>query len=175
MTVANHIIGGDEATVSQICMVVPNIEEAVAAQLAIADSGPFSVWTYPEGFFKRLRYRGADSPFTLRIALNESAPQIEFVEPLEGPSVFHEHVEEVGYGLHHFAYKVVDIVPVRERMEAAGFEAVQETSGWGVDDDGFALHFDTREAYGCWTEVTQPARERRAPDSVETLGAEASR
>lgn len=164
----DHIIEGEAATISQICMVVPDVEAAVAAQLGLADAGTFSVWTYPEGFFKTLRYRGEDSPFTLRVALNEQQPQIEFVEPLQGPSIFHEHVEQLGYGLHHFAYRVPDIAPVRAGMEAAGYEVVQETAGWGADDDGFALHFDTRAAIGCWTEVTQPARERRPPDSVST-------
>jgi len=98
-TSSTHILDGENATVSQICMVVPDVDAAVAAHLTMSAAGPFSIWTYPEGFFKRLMYRGEPSPFTLRIALNSQQPQIEYVQPLVGPSIFHEHVEEVGYGL----------------------------------------------------------------------------
>jgi hypothetical protein len=164
----SHIITGEEATVSQICMVVPDVDAAVAAHLEVSEAGPFSVWEYPEGFFKRLLYHGEPSPFTLRVALNAQQPQIEYVQPLQGPSIFHDHIEEIGYGLHHVAYRVADIAPIREKIEAMGFEPAQETAGWGLDDDGLAIHFDTRATFGCWTEVTEPARRRRPADQMRS-------
>jgi catechol 2,3-dioxygenase-like lactoylglutathione lyase family enzyme len=164
----SHIISGEEATVSQICMIVPDVDKAVEAHLAVSEAGPFSVWEYPEGFFQRLLYYGKPSPFTLRVALNAQQPQIEYVQPLQGPSIFHDHIEEIGYGLHHVAYRVADIGPIRERMEAAGFEAAQETAGWGLEDDGLAIHFDTRATFGCWTEITEPARHRRPADQMRS-------
>ena len=60
----SHIISGEEATVSQICMIVPDVDEAVEQHLAVSEAGPFSVWEYPEGFFQRLLYYGKPSPFT---------------------------------------------------------------------------------------------------------------
>jgi hypothetical protein len=164
----SHIITGEEATVSQICMVVPDVDAAVTAHLEVSEAGPFSVWEYPEGFFKRLLYHGEPSPFTLRVALNAQQPQIEYVQPLQGPSIFHDHIEEIGYGLHHVAYRVADIAPIREKIEAMGFEPAQETAGWGLDDDGLAIHFDTRATFGCWTEVTEPARRRRPADQMRS-------
>jgi hypothetical protein len=164
----SHFISGAEATVSQVCIVVPDVDAAVAAHLEVSEAGPFSVWEYPEGFFKRLLYYGQPSPFSLRVALNAQQPQIEYIQPLQGPSIFHDHIEEIGYGLHHVAYRVADIAAIRAKMEAAGYEAVQETAGWGLEDDGLAIHFDTRATFGCWTEITEPARHRRPADEMRS-------
>ena len=166
MGVLPPILSGPEAAVVQVCIVVEDLEAALAAHMRVTESGPFSVWTYDQNFFATSSYRGAPGTFAARIAINPQQPQFEYVELLAGPSVFHEHVERHGFGMHHFGFSVADVGQVTNQMEAAGFPMIQHATGWGLDGDGEAAFYDTTTALGVWTEaVSRPAR-RRTPEAT---------
>jgi methylmalonyl-CoA/ethylmalonyl-CoA epimerase len=152
----------------QVGIVVPRLEPAVEAYMAVSGGGPFSVWTYDPGeLVKESAFRGEDAPYAARIAIDASAPQIEYIEPIEGGvSIVHEHVEEHGYGLHHLGFKVEDFDAAIAAMDLAGFPAIQTLSGWGLDGDGAAVFFDTFEALGFWAEIVSPAARRRPPQGT---------
>jgi methylmalonyl-CoA/ethylmalonyl-CoA epimerase len=166
MAVLPPVLSGDAATVAQVCLLVPDLDEALRAHTRITRSGPFSIWTYDQNFFATSTYRGEPGTFAARIAINPQQPQFEYVELLQGPSVFHEHLETHGFGMHHFGFSVQDVGIVTEEMEAAGFPMVQHATGWGLDGDGEAAFYDTTAALGVWTEaVSRPAR-RRPPEAT---------
>jgi methylmalonyl-CoA/ethylmalonyl-CoA epimerase len=167
MTAEHPFLEGDEAVIRQLCFVVADLDTAIAGQVAWADSGPFTSWDASPGVFKDLTYRGEPSPFTLRYALNRQHPQIELVEPLTGPSIFHEHVDTYGHGFHHVAYWVGDLPATLKRIRGAGLEVVQECSGFGADGDGHAAFIDTRETTGSWTELVMPPARRQTPEARE--------
>jgi methylmalonyl-CoA/ethylmalonyl-CoA epimerase len=159
-------IPGPEGAVAQACAVVPDLEAAIAAHLAVAECGSFSIWTYDPGFFGTSTYRGEPTPYAARVAISSERPQLEYVELIGGPSVFHDHVATHGHGLHHLGWHVVDVGAVSARMAAAGFPVVQHHTGWGLDGDGEAAFYDTRAVLGYWTEAASPPRRRRPPDAV---------
>ena len=39
----SHFISGAEATVSQVCIVVPDVDAAIAAHLEVSEANPFSI------------------------------------------------------------------------------------------------------------------------------------
>jgi catechol 2,3-dioxygenase-like lactoylglutathione lyase family enzyme len=157
------ILSGDEAQIAQICVVVPDVERSLAARARIGGAEGSAVWRYEPDDFALSAFRGRASPFAELVALVPGTPVLEFVQPLLGPSVFHEHIDEHGYGLHHVGVTVADLGAVTQAMEDAGFPVVQRLGGWGVDGDGEAAFFDTRSTLGCWLEAVTPATQRRPP------------
>lgn len=103
-------------------------------------------------------YLGAPAEFSVRLALSDSSPQLELIQPLEGAGFHRDWLDRVGEGLHHVGV-VVDSVPdTVERMSAAGYKMVQAGSGFGVDGDGVYAYFDTRENLGIYVEAVDPPR-----------------
>jgi hypothetical protein len=166
MNALRAVPDGTTAKVAQVCMVVANLEDALRAHSEIADCGTFQIWTYDQEFYKGCTYRGEPTKYAARIALNDRDPQLEYVELLQGPSIFHEHVEAQGYGVHHLGYVVDDVGAVTARMEAAGHPMVQHTYGWGLDGDGEGAFYDTRAVLGVFTEVVSRAARRRPPHAT---------
>ena len=91
--------------------------------------------------------------------MNERSPQYELIEPLDGPSIHAEWLEERGEGFQHVAYHVESLERIAAEMEAAGHPAVARIHAFGADGDGAAAYFDTAAALGFLVEaVESPAR-----------------
>ena len=92
------------------------------------------------------------------IALCGQGPQIELIEPVRGPSIYHEWLEEHGAGLHHIGVYVEDLAPAWPRWRAT---ATSPSSGAGATarrgDGGFA-YFDLRQLFGIYTELIEIPR-----------------
>jgi methylmalonyl-CoA/ethylmalonyl-CoA epimerase len=100
------------ATLHHVGIVVHDVEKA-AEGLAKSGLGPWGVWTIaPE----TTEVRGRDVPFTFRIAFaTVGDSNFELIAPLEGESIYVDHLKTHGEGLHHtcMAYST------REAMRAA--------------------------------------------------------
>ena len=58
--------------------------------------------------------------------------QYELIEPLEGPTTYHEFLAQRGEGLHHLGYYVDDIDTEIARMAALRYPLLQSGRGvWG--------------------------------------------
>ena len=84
----------------------------------------------------------------MRLALAQVGPtQYELIEPIEGPTTYHEYLDEYldarGEGLHHLSYYVPDIDAEIARMAALGYPLLQSGRGFGVDGDGAYAYFDS--------------------------------
>ena len=114
----------------QIAFVVGELERAVREFDARLAAGPWRGWVFgPQG--KGREYRGEPSEWTLRLALNDSSPQYELIEPLDGPSIHADWLAERGEGFHHVAYVVESLDAVTEEMEAAGHPAIARIHSFG--------------------------------------------
>jgi hypothetical protein len=142
----------------QLGFVVRDVERAAREFDARLDAGPWRGWVFgPQG--QGREYRGRPAEWSLRLALNERSPQYELIEPLDGPSIHAEWLEERGEGFQHVAYHVVSLERITSEMEAAGHPAVARIHAFGADGDGAAAYFDTVDALGFLVEaVESPAR-----------------
>ncbi len=90
--------------------------------------GPWRVYTFNPENTSQQTYRGKPSPFTLTVCFAQSEGMVwEIMEPVAGPTIFAEFLEQHGEGIHHVAYDCHNI-PFNQRIaefERRGFQMVQ--------------------------------------------------
>lgn len=146
-------LGGSFA---QIGVVIDDLEAAVAGAEALGALGTFKTYPMESASFGELTHRDRPADLSMMVALNRSTPQVEYIQPLSGESVYAEFLAEHGPGLHHLGFHVADMEATRARMTAAGFEPVFHGSGFGRGGDGAFAYFDTAAALGFWVEAIVP-------------------
>jgi methylmalonyl-CoA/ethylmalonyl-CoA epimerase len=110
-------------------------------------------WPPPERNLEGTRtFRGQPANFRMRLVFVETGPvQLEFIEPLEGESLFSEFLAQHGEGLHHILFEVDD-----PRAVAAGIDAQILQSGGSVLRPGAEwVYLDTQEMLGCIVELRE--------------------
>jgi catechol 2,3-dioxygenase-like lactoylglutathione lyase family enzyme len=147
----------------QIAFVVRDLERAVRDFDARLSAGPWRGWVFgPQG--EGREYRGEAAEWTLRLALNNRTPQFELIEPLDGPSIHADWLEERGEGFHHVGYVVASLERTTAEMEAAGHPVVARIHSFGADGDGAAAYYDTASALGFLVEAVEPPTRMPAAD-----------
>jgi methylmalonyl-CoA/ethylmalonyl-CoA epimerase len=131
---------------------------------ATSGLAPWMVNTMSAARAHTWEYRGRPGAFSMRAALCGEGPQIELLQPLEGPSIYHDWVGEHGWGIHHFGFFIGDLDACIAQMAARGFPVIQQGRGYGVDGDGGYAYFDTQAGPGALLEAIERPRERRPPD-----------
>ncbi|WP_330230154.1 VOC family protein [Nocardia sp. NBC_00508] len=109
----------------QLCWVVDDLAGArqeFATRYGIAD------WlTIPDVRFgpDSTELRGAPADYTISVALGYAGgQQVELIEPRRGVSLYSEHLDRVGPGLHHAAWVPDDFGAALAAARAAGIEIV---------------------------------------------------
>jgi methylmalonyl-CoA/ethylmalonyl-CoA epimerase len=156
---------------AQVALVVPDLDVALEHHAGRLGLGPWACFTYTPELLTTATYRGRPARFSLRLALAAGTPEVELIEPLDGPSVYHDHLETHGAGVHHFAYVVPSIDRGVATMEHAGYPLVQLGAGFGLDGDGAFAYFDTVADFGVMLELRELPRRRRAPERIVEAGA----
>lgn len=147
--------------VDQVAFLVDDLSAAMDPWSALYRNEDWRIYTYNAGNVPHLTYRGASGTFEMRLALIGSAPQIELIQPISGPSIYHDWIERHGYGLHHLGFFVPSVAEVIEHLEAAGHPVIQSGAGYGLDGDGGFAYFDFEDIYGVHLEAIEvPARRR---------------
>lgn len=113
-----------------------------------------------------LGLRGEPASYEMNIALWGEGPQIELIEPVRGPSIYHEWLEQHGPGLHHIGMYVEDLDVGLTEMARDGHEPVQWGRGYGETGDGGFAYFDTRDLFGIYTELIEIPEVRMPPRRV---------
>ena len=112
--------------------------------------GPWRVYTFTPDNVTRQTYNGEPASFSLKVCFAEGKNVIwELMEPLGGPNIVEDFLEEHGEGIHHLAFDCEDI-PLEQRIAAfaeRGFPLTQ-SGGW-LDQNAFEnafAFFGTEEA-----------------------------
>lgn len=148
-------------SITQIAFLVPDLATAVAAWSAVLGRSDWLVYTYNPSTVPVLTFRGGPAAFSVRLALSGADPQLELIQPLVGPSIYDEWIDQHGYGAHHVGFHVPRAQPVIDRLSAEGLQAVQAGAGYGLDGDGAFAYYDLVDALGLYAEVIEvPARRR---------------
>ena len=143
----------------QIGIVVADLEQALSryesvfgpAEWLIVENGPHNL--------HGLHLRGLPAEFSMRLALRGSDPQLELLQPVDGPDILSEWLERRGEGLHHLGYEVRSLDETIERMAQAGYKCVQHGYGFGANGSGGFAYFETERELGYLVEAIEPATE----------------
>lgn len=146
---------------SQLGILVPDLQEAINSYGSVLPLDQWLIYTYSRETVEDLSYRGEPSTAKFRLALAGANPQIELIQPIDGPSIYHDWVDAHGYGLQHLGFHVASLAPVVETLAGQGWHPVQTGSGYGLDGDGAFAYYDTVAELGLMLEVIEvPARRR---------------
>ncbi|NED97447.1 VOC family protein [Phytoactinopolyspora alkaliphila] len=161
-------------SVGQVGIVVRDLEEAAERWSAGHDpaAAVWRVWTYGPATLSAQTYRGAAAAYSMRIALLGRGPQVELVEPVDGPSLYHEWLDQHGPGVQHLGFHVPSVATAIMAMEEAGFRLLQSGTGTGADGTGGFAYFDTQARLGFVAEAIEVPRRRREPEHVIALRTE---
>jgi methylmalonyl-CoA/ethylmalonyl-CoA epimerase len=152
--------------IAQVGIVVGDLERGVREYNGLLGLSSWSVYTYGPDFIPELTYRGAKGRFSMRIALSRSDPVVELIEPISGPSIYDEWLEEHGEGLHHIGVEVPALADATATAAEAGFEVLQSGRGYGLDGDGGFAYLDTLERLRIIVELLEFPARRRDPETV---------
>jgi catechol 2,3-dioxygenase-like lactoylglutathione lyase family enzyme len=150
----------------QVAFVVRDLDAALARYTALFGGAPWRCYTFSAAIHRQAEYRGGPTGFSVRLALNDASPQLELIEPVEGPGVHGDWLAGRGEGFHHVGVLVDSLDAAVERMAAAGYAAIQTGSGFGADGDGSYAYFDTANDLGFLVEAVEPPERMPDPDRI---------
>jgi len=128
--------------IKQIAVVVHDLDEAVRRWTDQLGIGPWTAYRLEPPRLHDMRYHGAAVQFSLRHALAwQGEVQFELVQPLSGPSIFRDHLDGRGEGLHHVGKYVADHGAAVAEALAGGFTPIQSARGFGAEGDGAFAYF----------------------------------
>lgn len=151
----------------QVALVVPDVEASVRAYWDLLGIGPWRIYRVSGPPVTGVTYRGAPGVFAIRYALADvGGVTLEVIQPLEGPSIWHELLEARGACLHHIAFYVEDFEQATHLMRQAGWAAVQTGDGFGRTRDGRFAYFEHGDDIGGLVEIVVAPTERDTPELI---------
>jgi methylmalonyl-CoA/ethylmalonyl-CoA epimerase len=130
------------APFKQVALIVEDLDEAVRTWHGRFGIGPWTAWRLEPGILKDMVYFGNPVEFSLRHALAwQGEVQFELVQPLDGPSIFADHLRDHGPGMHHIGKYVADHPAAVAEVLDAGFTPIQSARGFGAEGDGAFAYF----------------------------------
>lgn len=130
--------------ISQVALVVNDLEKSMREYTETMGWGPWTIYEYKPPRIHDILVLGTPREFTW---IGAEAPvgsnYVELLQPLEGPSIFREFIDQRGEGLHHIGYwaKTMDEADkIRDMFRARGAPVLM--SAW--IDRVFFYYIDTR-------------------------------
>ena len=152
-------------TITQVGIVVRDMDAALAAYSGRLGVGPWRVYDYAPPKLTGMRIRGVETPYSMRLALAWTGTMMwELIQPLEGPSIYWEFLRDHGEGIHHVMvdYGEGGLEACKAEFAARGFAPLMEGNYLGSQ---FA-YFATEDALRTIIEVrwSAPGWQRPEPD-----------
>lgn len=141
----------------QVGIVVRDLDAFLRAMEDIFGFDDFERIDYPpEEIEPETLLHGEPVEFKLKMAFrNFGGFQVEVVEPVEGPSVFQEFLDDNGPGIHHIRFTDEKLEEISEHL--SGFGIKELASGKGAHGTSKWTYFDTAEALqGLYIEIRKP-------------------
>lgn len=141
-----------------------DLEAAVRCYWDFFQIGPWTAYEYRPSMLREMKYRGEPATFGLRHALAwKENVQFELVQPLEGPSIFADHLTERGEGFHHIGIYVPDHPRAVAELIKLDFALLQSATGFGATGDGAFAYFASSKLPGIVVELIEAPTVRRTP------------
>jgi len=146
----------------QTGIVVKDLQASMENYWRTLGIGPWKVYTYPPPMLERAMVRGERVEYANRIAHAQAGPvQLELIQPLSGPSIFAEHLQAKGEGLHHIQSRVENIEEVLAAFQQLGLRVLMS----GKYGEGEFYFLDTEPLLGVVYEIFR-RKSRPDPESV---------
>ncbi len=89
-------------TITQVGVVVRDMDTALAHYTHKLGVGPWRVYTYAPPKLAGMKLRGVDVSYSMKLALAWTGDMCwELIQPLDGPSIYWEFLRDHGEGIHH--------------------------------------------------------------------------
>jgi len=115
---------GRPLMISQIAVVVNDLQKTMEQYTKLLGWGPWNVYRHEPPRLHATEVRGQAVDYTMLGAeTNVGGMGFELLQPLEGPSIYKEWIEERGEGLHHVAvmlHNVEESTELKQRFDAIG-------------------------------------------------------
>ena len=153
-----------EGDLIQVAHVVRDLDKAMAYYWNELGIGPWDVYTFGPPALRESMVRGKPSDHTYLLAVTwVRGVQLELMQPLTGRSIYDEHLEKKGEGLHHIKFYYPDCQAALERFRRKGIQVIQSGK---FDEDEF-YYLDTEPTLGFIVEIGNNGKirepERRYP------------
>jgi methylmalonyl-CoA/ethylmalonyl-CoA epimerase len=151
--------------VLQVGMVVKDLQKAMERYWNIFGIGPWDIYTFQPPAVTNMTLRGKPVVYTMKLAVTQIGNiQWELIEPLTGPSIYKEFLEQKGEGIHHVACDVGEYDQAVATMAKHGIGILMSGS---TPADSYA-YMDTEEALGTVLEIYNRSADFEMPPPEAT-------
>ena len=151
--------------ITQVCLVVEDIDKMVEAYWHRFGIGPWRIVTFDSANCTTCTYMGRPARFRMRFALTDVAGlTLEMVQHLDGDTIYKDYLKRAGVGVQHLGTNVTNLDEAIARMEALGFKVLMSARGFGKSRDGHFAYMGTEDELGTVWELVQPPTVRADPD-----------
>ena len=131
--------------ITQVGLVVRDLQATMEAYHRALGWGPWYVYEHKPPALHDLRLHGEPVEFSMLGAETQVGPiAFELLQPLEGPSLYKEWLEERGEGLHHVACMVHSKEGARTMQEHFAGLGVETLTSGRLGDDLEFYYFDSQ-------------------------------
>jgi len=143
--VTDKVRSFQEGATMQVALVVRDLEAEMRRHWEVFKVGPWDIFEVDNSIINPWIYRGKPAQLTCRVAFAWSGDtQVEIIQPVSGYSIYDEHLERRGDGLHHIKLYFSDCKAAVERFARAGYPVIQS----GVFDEDLHFYLDTLKDFG---------------------------
>jgi 4-hydroxyphenylpyruvate dioxygenase-like putative hemolysin len=140
--------------VSQVAVVVKNLQKAMEKYWRILGIGPWYIYTFAPPALREPMIRGKPINYSMKLAIALiGSMQLELIEPLEGPSIYKEFLAEKGEGLHHIQSQTENMNDVLKTFKEIGITVLMS----GKIGTAEFYYMDTEPMLGIIYEVVSGA------------------
>ena len=98
-----------EGATMQVAHIVRDLDQAMKRHWENFGLGPWDIYTFDPSKVRDYIYRGKPATHSCLIAVSWSGDtQLELIQPLEGYSIYNEHLDRRGEGMHHIKLYYAD-------------------------------------------------------------------
>ena len=147
--------------VNQIGMVVKDAEASAKRYWDDVGIGPWRFYTIQPSTSSDMVLRGkpVEHSFIAAIA-NVGDVELELIQPLDGDSLYAEHLAQHGEGLHHLEFGVDDFNETMSHLKEKGYSEIQSGRIFNV---GKYNYLNTDKGLSCITEYGEADKGKTFP------------
>jgi methylmalonyl-CoA/ethylmalonyl-CoA epimerase len=151
--------------ISEIVMVVEDLDAAVRKQWDTFGIGPWEIWTFDTSTVKDMVTHDQPGDFSIKIAYTKIGDTYwELIQPLDTKSTYYEVLKERGEGVHNIVFETKDYDTTIAEMRNRGIGVYS-----GGDWQGIKFtNFDTRGVLPVIAEIFHVEEGKSFPPPEET-------
>jgi catechol 2,3-dioxygenase-like lactoylglutathione lyase family enzyme len=151
--------------IDQVALIVRDLDASVRRYWEKLRIGSWKIYTYGPPLVPSMTYRGRVQSYQMRLAFTQVGDlQLELIQPLSGESIYREHLERKGEGMHHAGVFVASLDEAISEATRQGYSVIQSGRGYGKWGDGGYAYLDTEQPLGMILELIEVPRERVPPE-----------